>query len=50
MSAKEEKVVKVSKFKKLSNDPNCEIIYVTQNIDRSKMAGPVSLAKQLVGY
>ena len=49
-SAKEEKVVKVTNFKKLSNDPNCEIIYVIQDIDRSKMAGPVSLAEQLVGY
>ena len=49
-STEEEKVLKVRKFRKLADDPNREIIYVSQQIDTSKMAGPVPLAQQLVRY
>ena len=49
-TTEEEKVLEVKKFRKLADDPNREIIYVTQQIDTSKMAGPVPLAEQLVGY
>ena len=50
VTSSEEKVLKVTKFKKLADDPNREIIYLPQQIDTSKMAGPVPLAEQLVGY
>ena len=49
-TTEEEKVLEVRKFTKLADDPNHEIIYVTQQINMSKMAGPVPLAQQLVGY